>query len=273
MFDKWDIFKELAESGEYEQSDGTPKYYQRALPEFHIPEKEWLAAEAIYKTQQQVVNQASVQLSADWLAYQATQDSEVFAHIDGEIRNLGVTKGDLVKVPTVLTIDSISPALVLVENDINTIIKVDINEIDANKVRVGQSAHVEFDAIPGKTFSANVDRVNTISSSTSQNIVKFTVYIKLEDRSDLIKRGITADVDITVASKDNVLTVPSSAVKPYQGGKAVRIVGDNGEIEFIPVEVGIKGGGKVEIISGIKEGDQVIVALANDQIKRSGGLF
>ena len=46
MFDKWDTFKELAESGTYQNSDGTPNYQNRALPEFHIPEKEWLAAEA-----------------------------------------------------------------------------------------------------------------------------------------------------------------------------------------------------------------------------------
>jgi len=267
MFGKWDTFKELAEKDEYD----TPE--ERALPEFHIPEKEWLAAEIIYKTQQQVINQASAQVSADWQAYQATQDSEVIAHIGGQIRNLGVAKGDLVKVPTALTLASISPVLVLTDNDVRTIIKLDINEADANKVQVGQSANVEFDAIPGKTFSANVDRVDTITFSASQNIVKFSVYIALEEKSDLIKRGLTADVDITVAGKDNALTVPSSAVKPYQGGKAVRMVGDNDEIEFIPVEVGLKGGGKAEIISGIKEGDQVVVTLANDQVERSRGLF
>lgn len=273
MFEAWDEFKELAESDSYEESDGTPKYDQRGLPEFHIPEKDWLAAELAYKTQQQIINQASVQMSATWRAYQATQDSEVIAHIGGEIRNLGVAKGDLVTVPTALTLASTSPALILAENDVPTIIKLDINETDSNKVKVDQTVNIEFDAIPGKAFSGSVDRVDTIPSSVSQSVVKFSVYITLKEKSGLIKRGLTADVDITVASKEKVLTVPSSAVKPYQGGKAVRMVGDNGEIEFISVKVGSKGGGKTEIISGIKEGDQVIVALANEQIERSRGFF
>lgn len=273
MFGVWDTFKELAEGDSYENEDGTPKYVERSVPEFHIPEKDWLAAEMAYKTQQQVISQASALVSAAWQAYQATQDSEVFAHIDGKIRNLGVARGDLVTVPTALTLASTLPALILVYDDVPTIIRLDINEIDANKVQVGQSVSIEFDVIPGKTFSAVVDRVDTIPSSASQSIVKFTVYIALEEKSDLIKRGLTADVEIRVASKDNVLTVPSSAVKPYQGGKAVRVVGKKDEIEFIPVEIGSKGGGKVEIISGIEEGDEVIVALPDDEIERSGGFF
>jgi macrolide-specific efflux system membrane fusion protein len=273
MFGEWDTFKELAEGDEFENEDGTPKYNNRAVPEFHIPEKDWLAAEAEYKDQQQVISQAQAHVSADWLAYQATQDSKVIAVVDGQIKNLGVARGDLVAVPTALTLASMTPALVLLDNEVGTIIKIDINETDTNKVAVGQSASVEFDAIPGKTFGAKVDRVDTITFSASGNVVKFAVYITLDEKVDLIKRGLTADVDITVASKDNILTVPSSAIKPYKGGKAVRMIGDNNEIEFIPVEVGSKGGGKAEIISGIKEGDQVIVALANDQVERDGGLF
>ena len=95
----------------------------------------------------------------------------------------------------------------------------------------------------------------------------------LDDEVDQVQRGMTADVDITVANKENILTVPSSAVKPYQGGKAVRVVGENGEIEFVVVEVGSKGEGRTEILSGIEEGQEVIVTLANDQVERSGGFF
>jgi multidrug efflux pump subunit AcrA (membrane-fusion protein) len=84
---------------------------------------------------------------------------------------------------------------------------------------------------------------------------------------------MTADVDITVAEKKDILTVPSSAVKPYQGKKAVRVLSEDGEIEYIPVEVGIKGDGKTEILSGIEEGTEVIVALPNEEVETSGGLF
>ena len=273
MFGEWDTFKNLAEGDTYENDDGTPRYSERAVPEFHIPEKDWLAAEKVYKDQQQVISKASAHVSADWAAYQATQDSEVKAQIDGEVRNLSVTKGDLVEVPAVLTVSGITPSLYLVDNDVQTAVKVDVNETDINKVQLGQSADVEFDAVAGKTFLGKVGRIDTISPSTSGNIVKFAVYIIVDGKSDLIKRGLTADVEIKVADKDNVLTVPSSAVKPYQGGKAVRMVGDKDEIKFTPVEVGAKGGGRIEILSGIEEGDEVVAALSNDQVERKSGLF
>ncbi|MFC1626696.1 efflux RND transporter periplasmic adaptor subunit [Patescibacteria group bacterium] len=273
MFSKWESFKELAEGDDFENDDGSPKEYKRELVEFHIPQKTWLAAETAYKTQQQIINQASAQVSATWQAYQSTQDSEVIAQIGGEIRNLGVARGDIVKVPTALTLASTIPTVILIERDVPTIVKLNINENDANKIQVGQDAGVEFDAISGTSFSAIVDRVDTIPTIESVDVVKFSVYIIIEEPSDLIKRGMTTDVDIIVANKDHILTVPSSAVKPYQGGKAVRVVGGDGEIEFIPVQVGSKGDGKIEIVSGIQEGDQVIVTLANDQVERSGGLF
>ncbi len=272
MFTKWDSFKELAESDDYEDADGNPKYDQRNLPEFHVPEKDWLAAEAAYKNQQQVISQAQANLSATWQAYQATQDSQVNAIFDGQIQNLAVTKGDLIEIKTATTG---IPALVLIQNNVNTTIKITVSETDITKVQPGQPATVEVDAIDNKTFKAHVDRVDTIAVPT-EGVVEYSVYIVLDESDQNILAGMTADVDITVSSLDNVLTVPSSAVKPYEGARAVRVVNDKGEIEYIPVEVGSRGEGLTQILSGIEEGTEVVVALTNDQVQRdsdSGGLF
>jgi len=272
MFTQWDEFKELAEGDDYENEDGTPKYDQRGLPEFHVPEKEWLAAEANYKKQQQVIQQARVNMSAAWRAYQATQDSKVISLFAGEVKNLSVTLGSLVTAPTIATQASSQPILLVVDESIPPTIKIDLNENDVLKVKQGQTAIVEFDAIDSRTFEAVVDRVDAFSTSGS-DVITFGVYLRILDDSEMIRSGMTADVDITVNSKDNVLTVPSSAIKPYQGGRAVRVVDQDGEIEFIPVETGAKGDSRTEIVSGIEEGTEVIVALENDQIKTSGGLF
>ena len=58
MFTEWDQFKELAEGDDYENEDGSPRYSERGVPEFHIPEKEWLEAETEYIAQGQVIAQA-----------------------------------------------------------------------------------------------------------------------------------------------------------------------------------------------------------------------
>jgi multidrug efflux pump subunit AcrA (membrane-fusion protein) len=270
MFGQWDSFKELAQSDEYENADGSPKFEQRGEPEFHIPEKEWLAAEASYKKQQTVISQASAQVSATWQAYQSTQDSKVISTIEGEVRNLGIAKGDMITISSPTGVSN--PALILVDSSIQPVIKLNVNENDVLKIKEGQPATVEFDAISNQTFIGKVDRVDTIATPTA-DVVTFAVYVSITDNSTLIRSGLTADVDITVDGREGILTVPSSAIKPYQGGKAVRIVGANGEVEFVPVEVGIQGGGKTQIISGIEEGTQVITALADDQVERSGGLF
>ena len=270
LFGKWDTFKELAEGDEYEEEDGTPKYVERGVAEFHVPEKEWLAAESAYKNQQQIVSEKSVAASAAWQAYQATQDGKLTALLGGVVRNLGVAKGDLVTVPTPIL--SVTPALILEDESVEAIIMVAVNETDAIKVKEGQKAELEFDAISSKTFIASVDRVDTIASP-EMGVIKYNVYLLLEEDVAQLQRGMTVDVDITVASLDNILTVPSSSVKPYQGGKAVRVVDKDGEIEFVPVVAGSKGDGKTEILSGIEEGREVIVTLTNEQNERSGGFF
>ena len=169
MLGKWDSFKELAEGDDYENSDGSPRYNQRNLPEFQIPEKEWLSAEANYKNQQQIISEKSVAASAAWQAYQATQDSKVSAVLGGIVRNLGITRGDMVAVP--ITAMETAPALVLVDESVDVVIKVGINESDAIKVSNGQKAEIEFDAIPAKTFMATVDRVDTIAPP-EQGVIK-----------------------------------------------------------------------------------------------------
>lgn len=272
MFTEWDTFKELAESDTYEEENGTPKYEQRGVPEFHVPEKEWLSAEAAYKNQEQVVSQKVAALSEAYQAYLATQDSTVTAIFGGEIRNLGVTKGDLVTVPTVSARATAAPVLMLVDNAVNTTITVDVNEADILKIKEGQSATVSFDAIADKTFSATVERVDTIATA-SQDVISFSVYVVLNEDVEAVQRGMTADIDILVANKENTLTVPSGAVKPYQGGKAVRVPGERGEITFVPVETGSKGDGKIEILSGIEEGAEVITVLASEQAERRPGFF
>ncbi|MDH5533463.1 MAG: efflux RND transporter periplasmic adaptor subunit [Candidatus Pacebacteria bacterium] len=272
MFTQWDQFKELAESDEYEEDDGRPRYDQRGLPEFHIPEKEWLASEALYKKQQITINQTAANKNAAWQAYQATQDSEVIAILDGEIKNLSVDKGDLVTVYNILTAATNPPSLVIFNSDVKTIIKVDIGETDVIKVAENQPTTIAFDAIPDQTFSGHVDRVDSLALPTS-GVVKYSVYIILDEVVESIKAGMTADVDITVGTKENILTVPSNSIRPYEGGRAVRVVGKKDEIEFIPVKTGIKGDGKIEIISGIEEGTKIIVALKNQVEKKTGSGF
>jgi len=86
-----------------------------------------------------------------------------------------------------------------------------------------------------------------------------------------LRSGMDADVTITSKTLVNVLSAPNSAIKLYKGGRAVGIPGKNKkDILYKPVKIGIRGESKTEILSGIQEGDTVIVSLSNEALKRQG---
>ena len=134
MFEEWDEFKELAESDDYEDSDGNPRYENRALPEFHIPEKEWLEAESKYINQEQVIAQNQAALNNAWLLYQATTDGVVTAPADGTIANLSIAIYQYV---------DISTTSLVIDSKQDTWIKLSLNEADISTVKKGQKANFD----------------------------------------------------------------------------------------------------------------------------------
>ncbi|MFH1535726.1 MAG: efflux RND transporter periplasmic adaptor subunit [Patescibacteria group bacterium] len=265
MFEYWNTYKNLAENSTYENDDNTPKTENRTLPEFHIAEKNWLAAETKYKNQQSVVAQAQAQVSATWILYQATQNAIVKAPAAGTVSNLSVIPGSSV-VPTSLLAPT-TPIL-SIGNFITTEVMVSLGENEITKVKEGQNANIEVDAVDGKTYKGIVRRVNRIGTIT-QNVIKYNVYVEISNPDLDLRPGMSADVDITTQEIKNILSVPNSAIKPYEGGKAVRVPGaKKGEIDFIPVQIGIKGKKNTQIIKGLSEGQTVITSLSNEEVKR-----
>lgn len=267
MFSKWNTFKELAENDTYENSDGSPKYDARANPQYHIAEKDWLAAENNYKKQQAVISQAQTALSAANLAYQATKNATVKATADGTIANLSVTTGSTVKASTptlpaapLATIATIS----------TTEVVVSLSENDITKVADGQKASIEVNAVNDKMYDGIVNRVDMIGTDDN-GVIRYKVYIEVLDADDQLRPGMNVDVTISTKKLSDVLSVPNAAVKPYQGGRAVRIPDKKtGEIIYIPVTTGIRGEKRTQILKGLKEGQEVITSLSNEQLKRPG---
>lgn len=267
MFTKWDIFKELAESDTYEETNGAPKYNQRALPEFHIAEKDWLAAEANFKKQQGVIAQAQANLKSKQLAYQSTQNASIKAPAAGTVANISVTTeaGVSAYSPTVSSVP-----LATIANFSSTEVVVPFSETDIAKISPGQSATIEVNSVRGRTYSGTVARVDEIGTTIS-GVVRYRVYISLSNADDKLRPGMGADIDIITKKEDNVLSVPNSAIKPYQNGKAVRVYNQKSKkIEYVPVEIGIKGKENTQIIKGLSDGQEIVLSLSNEQLKRPG---
>lgn len=275
MYTQWDSFRNIATNDRYETEEGVAKQDERLDADFQTSQDDWLAAEKNYKDQQTAIAAAQASVGSTWQLYQATQDAVVVAQTEGVVANLSIAPGDSVEAlnATAVSFGTSSgvPALVITNYDALGV-TVSLGQTDIAKVRVGQDVTFSPDAYKDRTYNGQVIRVDSVGNDAS-GVVKYNVYLVMSDADEKIFSGMTLDADIQTTRLDNVLTVPNAAIKPYEGGKAVRVVGEDHEPEFVPVEIGVKGEERTQILSGIEEGQEIIVSLSNDSLKRSSGLF
>lgn len=142
------------------------------------------------------------------------------------------------------------------------IVEVQIREIDVAKIAEGMPATIELDAFPGTSFDGVVEVIASLAKDDGKNsnIRRFYARIKLLEKSDNIHVGMSATVAITYHSVVDALTVPAGAVL-IKEEKTMVEKHSEGAVELVPVELGARGVNRVEVLSGLKEGDLVNPAL------------
>src|SRR6185436_16741148 len=171
----------------------------------------------------------------------------------GKISNVAVAPGRSVKAQTLTT----SPKPVLtISSQGDTEVIVALSESDIEKIQENQEATVEINAINDKKYKGIVRRVDDVGTD-DQGVIRYDVYIEVIDVDLRIRSGMTVDVDIVTKRLRDVLSVPNSAVKPYKGGRAVRVYDNKKrEIVYKPVKVGVRGEARTQILDGVNEGDE-----------------
>ncbi|MDB4939896.1 MAG: hypothetical protein JWO40_321 [Candidatus Doudnabacteria bacterium] len=192
---------------------------------------------------QSQIESAKVQLANANTAYQNTL---VTAPFDGIIAKLTIQKGDQASNAT-------AAATVITKQKIA---QVTLNEVDVAKVKIGQKATLTFPAVDGLTITGDVGEVDSLGTVT-QNVVNFSMKILFDTQDDRVKPGMSVSAAIITDVKQDVLTVPSAAVKG-SGDTAYVETLVNGGPEQHSVTVGISSDTDTEISGDIKEGDQVI---------------
>jgi HlyD family secretion protein len=138
------------------------------------------------------------------------------------------------------------------------LVKVEIPEVDVNRVKGGQRVELTFDAVLGSKYTGAVTEVEPVGTD-NQGVVNFTVTIELNDGDGEVRPGMTAAVNIVVSEIKDVLIVPNRAVSKRGGAYSVFIMKNNYPTS-IPVEIGASSDVETEIIKGdLKEGDLVVV--------------
>jgi multidrug efflux pump subunit AcrA (membrane-fusion protein) len=136
-------------------------------------------------------------------------------------------------------------------------VRARFSEADTAKIKAGQAAKVEFESL-GQQLTARVVRIDPIETVVA-NVVTYTVTLLLDKKLEELKPGMTGNVDVVIAQKQNVLRLPVTAINPRNGRATVQVVGKDDELETRQVTTGLKGDDDVEITSGLNEGDRVVV--------------
>lgn len=140
-----------------------------------------------------------------------------------------------------------------------------IDEVDVGRLKPGLPVSVTVDAFPGETFGATVRRISPIVSGGKLETRTADVWIYFNRKLPRIKPGMSADVEILIATLHDVLSVPSQAVLDRSGKKQVYVIkgsavsaGKTYPAILRPVEIGETNWSYTQITSGVSEGEYVV---------------
>lgn len=177
----------------------------------------------------------------------------VYAPIDGLVIKKYIEEGEMASM--------VSPIL-SIAGKAGFEIKANVPESDINKIKIGQRGQATFDAfLSDEIFEFEVTEVEP-AATIIQDVVYYQVTFKILNDDNRIKSGMSTDIDILTAEKNDVLMVPNQAIKNEEGVRYIEILEIKGEEKMIRksnVKIGLRGDdGMTEIVSGLSGGEEVV---------------
>jgi macrolide-specific efflux system membrane fusion protein len=147
---------------------------------------------------------------------------------------------------------------VLVLSD-RLIVKADVDETDIGNLKLGQKAEISLDAYPDIKVAGVVDHIY-YESKLVNNVNIYQVDLLPSAVPDVFRSGMSANVNIVIRQKDNVLLLPIAAVRSRNGRSFVSVRGTSQDsVRRMPVQTGLKDEKNIEIVQGLSSGDVVVV--------------
>lgn len=185
----------------------------------------------------------------------------ITAPFSGVITSLNIKRFDTVSTGTA--------AATVITNQ--KIASLSLNEVDAAKIKLGNKVTLTFDAVEDLTLTGEVVEMDAVGT-VSQGVVSYAIKISFDTQDERIKPGMTVNASIITEARQDVLTVPASAIVTQSGmnyvqvfNPALQVTGGTQGVpsavtpERIPVEIGLTDDTNTEILSGVSEGQQIVV--------------
>jgi len=183
----------------------------------------------------------------------------IVAPMDGEILSRDVEVGAAVS--SILVLGS-TATLVMTEGDTSEVyVQGKVDEADIAHVYMGQPARIKVESFRDRLFNGKVTKISPMGVE-KDNVTTFEVRVSINNAGGELKANMTANAEIMLDEHKGVLTVPENAVSYDKDKNASVDVPDKSKKDGtrkVPVKVGLSNGSVTEILSGLKEGDQVVL--------------
>lgn len=249
---------EMQRGGVVSQSalDDAEKDYRMAVNKQNVARAQMTVLQAkIAQSQAQVAeDQANLKQLEEQLSY-----TDIVSPIDGIVLSRDVEMGDAVS--SILVLGSSATLVMTIGDTSQVYVKGKVDESDIGRVYLKQPARIKVESFKDKTFNGVVTKISPMGVE-KDNVTTFEVRVSIDNPGGELKAEMTANAEIILDEHKNVLQIPEGAIIYDKDRKASIETpdpkGKDGQRK-VAINIGISNGAKTEVLSGLKEGDQVIL--------------
>jgi HlyD family secretion protein len=248
----------MAKQGVVSQAalDDAQKNYEMATNKQHVAQAQIVVNSAKVVQARADVKRAQASLSQlrEQLSY-----TTIVAPIDGIVLSRDVEMGDAVS--SILVMGSAATLVMTIGDTREVYVKGKVDESDIGKVFLGQPARIRVESFKDKTFQGKVTKISPMGVE-KDNVTTFEVRVSINNPGGELKAMMTANAEMILEEHKNVLNVPESSLIYDQSKSASVEIPDQKAKDGkrkVAVKAGISNGAKTEILSGVNEGQQVVL--------------
>jgi membrane fusion protein, macrolide-specific efflux system len=157
---------------------------------------------------------------------------------------------------------------IVIGNDSSFVFRAPFSQAEGVQLVAGQSATVTVDLLPGLSLPAKISSIET-SATQVGGVPEYYAEVTLGASDPRLRKGMTGSVDVTIASANNVLAVPSAALFTGASGALQVDVWSGGQAHATTVQIGLVGKNLTQITSGLQAGEQVMLSPAGQTLPSS----
>lgn len=188
----------------------------------------------------------------------------LYAPFDGTVAKI---VGELGEYSTPSPPGVMTPPAIDLFDDACLYVKAPMDEVDAPKIQPGQLVRISLDALPGESMAGKVRRVAPYVSAVEKQARTVDIEVDFADPAIISKLlvGYSADVEIILDARDNVLRIPTAAIR--EGGRVLLFDAEKSQLVERTIRTGLSNWEYSEVLEGLAAGDRIVTSLEKDGIK------